>query len=59
LTTLGWLGQIDMRVNGRVARALQEAASDLSRSLGYRGAFSWQAADDRHAPPGGVPSDGA
>jgi DNA-binding IclR family transcriptional regulator len=49
LTTLGWFGQIDLRANGAVARALQAAASDLSRSLGYRGPFSWRAAKEEDA----------
>jgi DNA-binding IclR family transcriptional regulator len=36
LTTLGWLGQIDLRSTGPTARALQRAADDLSRRLGHR-----------------------
>jgi DNA-binding IclR family transcriptional regulator len=36
LTTLGWLGQIDLRPDGEIVRALLSAADDLSKRLGYR-----------------------
>jgi DNA-binding IclR family transcriptional regulator len=37
LTTIGWLGQIDLSPAGPIATALRKAAQDFSRKLGHRG----------------------